>query len=506
MDFGFYDLFGVVVLMVCGFLLRISYVFTDTTLRDSDEFVHLNIIEEIRESDQLIPAESSRSVIGGSLDYPPFMHLLLSHLPTKHLETFARLSPGIMDVGFMAILVGYGVLADFDVEIVWLSLLVFICLPQFNRFDTPHGRGLSARKLGIVFSTLSLLLFARYTTTNTEVLLLLSAFFGGLVLLTSRFSAQFLVFTLLILGVFYSASWGVILGSVIVALGLSVGAYRRILRCHVYFMYDYCVNKQYKFLYDGWKSVDTVRSLYNARSLGDVFEALHDAIVLRGVLNHVTIVPVFWVLVTDVPTGIPDFFVWWIWAGCGLFLTTSIYHLRFLGAGDRYLEHTTLPATIIVAVAFFQSDGWLSAIVPVTVIAGAAIIAVYIWAYAVFFGEAGEERAFGELIEFLRSVEPGTVIVQPRFKGAEIAWKTEHSVNDFLGNGPTSGEYIDEWENLFPVKEGHVTEDVEWLREEYDPDWVVFDKRIETAGLEPPNESATFDNEWYSVYRLDAFR
>jgi hypothetical protein len=506
MNFAFDEMIAVFVLIAVGFLLRIAYLFTDTTIRDSDEFVHLNIIEDIRRCNHRVPDESSQSIVGGRLEYPPLMHLLLSYVPPKYLKTVARLAPGIVDVGFMAIIAGYGFVSGFHIEVILLSILIFVCLPQYNRFDTPHGRGLSARKLGIVLSTMSLVFLAGYTTTTTLFLLVPSVLFGGLVLLTSRFSTQYFVFTLLVLGTLYPVSWGVIFGSLIAALVLSLGAYRGILRCHLYFMYDYCVNKQYKFLYDGWMSRNTLESLYQARSLGDLFEALHDTIVLRGLVNHITILPAFWVLLNGGPTGVPELFGWWIVAGFGLFVTTSIYHLRFLGAGDRYLEHTTFPATIIIAVAFFQDGAWLSVIVPVAVIAGLCIIAVYIWAYTAFFGEDGEERAFDELVRYLRSVDPGTVIVQPRFKGAEIAWKTEHSVNDLLGNVPITTEVIEEWENLYPEKEGHVTENVDWLQKQYDPDWVIFDKRIDTKGLKPPDEEAVFNNEWYSVYTFGIFQ
>lgn len=500
----------VLVSVVAIVLTRSAYQLLNPEWTNTDAYVHFNIISEIRQHGHIPPEYHSQTLHPGKFTYPPLIHVVLSLLPERYYRTVDRVFSPAVDVLFgtlLIVLVPAGIL---DVSGAAVALVLFVATPQFVRPDMPHGVGLSARKPGVILLSIGVLSFLFWTTSDSTGALAVALVASTLLPLTSMFSMQAFMFITLTLTVFYNPlSIVYFVGSVLLAILVSGGLYWRILVGHLRFVTDYAKEKQYKFLYNGFKSVDTIKRFLRAvraQSPKDALETLFDSILLRSVVDNLFMIPTVVVIFSGVPATVPQGYVIWVIAGLGAYVLTSVYHLRFLGHAGRYLEHAFVPSIVIVAASFGERGAAFDWIVYLTVFGGIASIVAYVIVQQRWTDKT-ERNSLESLVEQLQTLPPGRVLIQPRYMGAEIAWKTDHAVNDFLGTGYDTPEAIAKRNRLYPEGEGWVTADTEWLSSALDPDWMVFDRGVSESApgnaLEEPTREPDWQSDGYALYRFE---
>ena len=491
-------------------LTRSAYRLLNPEWTNTDAYVHFNIIREIRRNSHKLFEYHSQTLHPGKFTYPPLVHVFLSLLPERYYTTVDRVFSPAVDLLFGSLLIALVPVGILDVSGAAVALVLFVATPQFVRPDMPHGVGLSARKPGVILFSIGVVSFLFWTTTGSNGALAVALVAGTLLPLTSMFSMQAFLVVTFTLAVFYSPlAIAYFVGSVLLAILVSGGFYWRALVAHIRFAVDYAKEKQYKFLYDGFKSFDTAKRFLHAirtRSAKDALETLFDSILLRSLFDNLFIIPTVVAIVLGVPRAVPQGYVVWVFAGLGAYVLTSLYHLRFLGHAGRYFEYVFVPGVVIVAASFGERGAVFDWLVYLIILGGITSIVAYVIVQQRWTDET-EGSSFASLVEQLRTLPPGRVLIQPRYMGAEIAWKTDHTINDFLGTGYDTPEAIAKRNRLYPEGEGWVTADTEWLASAFDPDWIVFDRGVSKNAPENALGEPVREPEWqsdeYVLYKFE---
>jgi hypothetical protein len=478
-------------------------------IRDADGYVHMVIAREFRKNKHRTPKEVSASVFDWTFSYPYLLHLLLSFFPERYYEFIDRLFPTIMDVlyvGLLITLVPLGFLSTGDIP---LLIALFVTTPQFIQYSA--GKGLSARKPGILLATCSLLLFVMWSTGGSNLILFASIIFAGLTHLTSRFGTQVVIFFYTGFIFLSPVAFFIIISSLIIAILLSGGTYLKVFKSHLLFWYDFATRKQFAFLYDGFKSVDTVRRFVSSRSLSDLFSAIYESVLLKALLNNPyaigTSILIIWSLQSPM-ISVPNELVIWFGIGLIVCILTTLYGLRFLGQPGRYLNYTFIPGSLIIIEGLQTAPIMNELFISFIVIIGLSMIAGQALAYRRLGASPEQHQTRTEAIDYLKSNNADRILVQPRHLGSEIAWKTDASVTDYFGDGYCSRMAADEAGNIF-VEEPYITEEFAVIDKVVDPDLVLFEKKSVQSTrdecLSPPDVDPLFENEYYSIYSWSSF-
>jgi len=505
------EMWVVLVAVVGVVLTRSVYRLLNPQWTNTDAFAHFNIAREIRRNGHKPPEDHSGTFHPGRFTYPPTVHVLLSFLPERYYETVDRLFSPAVDLLFAGLLLALVPVGLLDIGGVAVALTLFVATPQFVRPDHPHGVGLSSRKPGLLLFSVGTVAFLTWVTASDVGALAIALAAGTLLALTSRFSTQAFLFVALALGTFHTpVAVAYFAASLVLAVIVSSGYYWRVLSAHVWFALDFAREKQYKFLYDGLKSIHTLRRFLTAirnRSPREALEGLFDSILLRSLFDSPFVVPAVVAVLVGDPNTVPPGYLVWFYAGLGAFVLTSLYHLRFLGHAGRYLEHAFVPGVVIIASAFEEFGAPYAWLVYATAFGGLATIGAYVFVQAGWTDQS-EREAFASLVEQLGNLPPGRVLIQPRYGGAEVAWKTDHAVNDFLGTGFDTLDAVADRNLLYPEREGWVTDDTAWLAAEFDPDWIVFDREVaENApqnALSEPEREPLWVSDTYALYEFES--
>lgn len=490
---------AVIALLVSLFVSRSVYRLLDPDGTGRDGYAHLMYARDIRRANHRLPDRPSDVATGGQYSYPFLMHWLLSFLSDEGAETADRYFSGVLDVLFALVvitLVPAGVLTGTQAILV---LLLLLATPEFMSIMA-HGTGVSGRKPGLLFMTASLLATYLYVTTGVLVTVVLSVLFGAAVFLTSKFGLQAYFFVSLGLAVAVTPVAMLLFAvSLVAAVVLSRGAYVGVLTGHLTHLANYATSFQFK------NSVPKFRDLLSGPtrpSLRTALLSIHRSPIAGIAYNPFLILVFLFSFVSKGPVLFDgSFFSVWLLSGIGAFLVTSVPPFQFLGEGRRYLEYVFLPAGVLLA----QDAVWTGHLREVTVgviVLGIVTEVVFVFVYARFRTSPESKRQTAEVVEFLRSVPTGTIIIQPSHQSREFAYKTPHDVLTFVMN---QGTVPEESAKLFPDRHTYVTDDLAYLREEYDPDFVVFDTtRVsdDDPGLLPPSMDPIFENGRFAVYRF----
>ncbi len=510
---------GFVLLILVLFLSRTAYRISHPDDITRDAYAHLKFIRDIRNHNHTMPEEPSGLTTGGRYSYPFFMHWLLSFTPRSTWPFIERYFSGIMDViftGYFLILGILGYLTDFQ---ILLCLLIFITTPEFARADQSHGKGLTARKPGMVLVTGSFLWFLLWFNGGGIVFLFLSFLFGALVALTSKFGLQALMFISIGIGILVSpiALFLPIL-SVAIAFALSFGEYKHVFRTHIRHSYRYAIN------YDTYHPGSTVPSIQGT----DIVERLRNILqrdISKEDLWHVREQTAVRILVNNpfilvYLLAIGQYFTSsvtfstslvglneWVYGGLAAFIFTALPPFRFLGEAERYLEYAFLPMVLIIAESWQVFGSLFKTSTLIISAGGMTVLFLYMYLYEEYISTSDSaKQSWNEMIDFLNKQNPGTLIVQPRNKSRGIVWETDHDVVDVGLNTSSTEEVVKQRERIFSLGSPHITDDIDWLDERYSPDFVVFDKEYEPfTGLQPLEHQPRFENSYYKVYEFDSY-
>lgn len=479
---------------------------------DGDAIFHLHVIEDTRQNGHRVPEQISQVATKGYFAYPHLLHRVLSYLPQRYVMVVERFFSPLSElafVGVLLLLVPFGVLS---LEGVVFVTILLVLTPQFVRPDMAHSIGMSARKPGLVLTTLSVLLFLQWHATGQLAFLGAAVLIGAAIFPLSKFSVQALLF----IAIGFTVSTSVVAlpyfaAALLLAVLLTRGRYLKVLRVHLLFLADFAKNKQYKKLDQSLPSpIGFVRGLWNADSPMDVMEVVHKSR-LRPFLDFPVIVSAllaYGIMAVDgTAISMPPGYHAWIATGLVAMALISLPHLLFLGRPERYFEYVFLPAAVLVARAWpALGPEYRAAVVALHVVA-AGLIGVYIWGFKNVFFAQDRYRAFRDVVAEIEDEPPGTLLVHPSRLAKRAAWQSEHTIVDTIGNQASTPEAVEELNRLFPDQYAYVTKDVAWLKETYDPDWVIFDlEKVEEhpeAGLDVPDTEPIYSNGTFELYRFD---
>jgi hypothetical protein len=480
----------------------------------SDNYGHLIHIRDIRESGHRQSPTLSSNVMatGGRYAYPYLMHWVLSFLSGERIEWIERNLGVLMDVCLWTVFGALGVTGVLDPAEMGVCLLLFATTPEFVRPDRAQSHSLSARKPGLVLTSVALLAAGYWIHEGVTIMLGPALLAGAAVFLTNKFSVQALVAIVGVLALVSDPLWGLFFtGSFAIAVVATRGHYFRVLAGHLRHLHLYVTYLQHHHRKVGSKTilptalvVSALEWLRGTRSRRDVLLEAHNNIPLQGLVNNPFVVPAFAVAV-GAQTGVPDYLTVWVAAGIGAFLLTALPGLRFLGEPERYLEYVFVPAAIVVGTGAPGGPRVVQWLLWGTIAFGAGIVLVYAFLSRSIDG-GGEDEAFADVVTFFEDLDPSTVVVQPLNRGKELSYRTGQRGVWFGGNLSYSRDTITAFKRLHPEWYPYVTDDVSWLEDRYDPDWVLFecDRLDGTTGMKPPSdESPVFQNDGYAVYRFD---
>lgn len=499
---------GFVVLLPSVFIVRSVYAFLQPDAFGGDSFDHLLYARSIARNDHRIPRDIGYLATGGFAAYPYFLHWVVSFLPSTWADAIDNYASGTFDVIYVTL---FGIAAATDV-LSWTAALVggiiFLATPQFVRPDMSHGTGLSARKPGQFVTTTAVLSFLVWVFRGGSELLAIAVLAGAVVFLTSKFAVQAFSFVMLGLSLTVDVTASAVLvAAFIVAVVASKGRYLEILAGHYRHLKNYALEYQFRISYT--KPTDLSALLADLRSVSsahDIFRLGRNNAIIRPLVSNPFLIGLFALVILGATPPTPLGFDAWVLVGVGAFVLTSLPLLRFLGQAERYLEFTFFPAAVILARAW--GTGIIGNFIVTTVIlAGVVVVVIYIYGYHAVLGDDERRQDLRDVADYLNENGDGVFFVQPRWDSAELAWRTGRPVIDISINAGSTPGTIEEANRLFPVDAGYFTDDSNWLREQYDPDQVVFlrdSAEYPTSALRPPDIDPEYSNDLFAVFPFNA--
>jgi len=194
---------------------------------------------------------------------------------------------------------------------------------------------------------------------------------------------------------------------------------------------------------------------------------------------------------------------YWIWGGFAAYILTSYRHLRFIGAPERYLEYVFLPSTILLIDTSRAYGGVFTHILFGTCLAGLGV-AIFSYWYHLVKSDYSRNQDREDIITYLQQLDTRTVLVQPLSHAEEFIYRTDHEFVHFLTNLHSTRDASEEFKTTTAGNHSkHVTDDVQYLSERYDPDIVVFDTKADYGGLQPPDDEPEARFGRYAMFRFE---
>ncbi len=321
-----------------------------------DVWTRLLEIDHVKKSGHRIPGKIKKGfIIDGYFDYPIVFPWLFSFFPKKtllHMQGFV--SPFFDSLqNLLVYFICYSITQNTTISL--LAQLVYSLIPIIpieNSYLTP-------RSLGYFVFTLAFYPLMLYHLTNNPTHLLLGIVFSTLLFLTHRFALQSLLFISLFFTVVDRSP--IYIMSFILSLALAVvltkGYYLRVAKGHLYNIYFWVKNYNFRFAHQIYGNVkpkkqDWVSKIYPLLSALSpimilatncwIFSAF---IYIYFYVNHINGFP-HNILLLRMSLWITFFYV----IGS---IILRVKRLIPIGEGQRYLEMASVPASILTAVLFY---------------------------------------------------------------------------------------------------------------------------------------------------------
>jgi hypothetical protein len=241
-----------------------------------------------------------------------------------------------------------------------------------------------------------------------------------------------------------------------------------------------------------------IRTIFESRRLFPFFCNLPVVVTLLGLV---------WTTIAGVDIIVSRPVLVWLFAGVAAAILTSLPHLLFLGEPERYLEYVYLPAFVVLGEAWSALGTPYHAVVSSLTVIGILLIIGFYWTFQTRLLDPEREASIEDIVRKMKELPQGTLIIQPSVIARNIIWFTDHDVVETLGNQATTDAAVREYNRLFPEKHSRITDEVEWLRNQYSPDWVVYDLRwFEPdlpSSLHRPSSEPKYANEQFELYSFD---
>lgn len=317
-----------------------------------DVWTRLLEADHVRKNNHAIPQQplSDQFIVSGNFDYPPVFPLVFSYFPKKQLEKIEGFIAPLFDaiqnvfVYFLAMVVTDSAWIAFASQIIY-SLIPMIALE--NSYLTP-------RSLGYLNFTLVVSSLLLYLNAGSPYWLVAGAVFCTLIFLTHRFATQSFLFISIFFTYYLNTPLflQVFLGGFAAALLVTNGYYLRVLKGHLYNIYFWVCNLEFRFAHQ-------VRGIEKQQQKQDWVGQVYK---LLSVLSPVAVFGLNpWALVGFVlpilsymglihtPIMLAQFTAWILFFYFFGVVVLKTKRLMPIGEGQRYMEMATVPTAIASA-------------------------------------------------------------------------------------------------------------------------------------------------------------
>ena len=496
-----------------------------------DAAYHLLLRREIRRNAMRIPPSLGPLVLDERQNYPWLYHWLVALLPERWLERAPALPSALIDAAHAGVVVLVGARISEQAGAPWspawaggIAGLAFATAPALLAVGVgPRAYSVTPRPLAELLFTLLMVGCGFFVAEGSLVALGFGALAGGLLLLTSRFATQVLVFTLpplafltwqpLLLLVPFAAigvahvlsggrCWHLFAGQL-----AHLGLYRRRLQ------YDHpsvIVRNRWGPLW--YALLDSIKSRGRDRgALRDLARAFENSTYLQFPVRNVLLCGVLsWLAVLWLrsdPILVGGWVPWLaLWAASTFlpFLLTSKSGWRFLGEAERYPEYGVAAAAALAPLLLADMTGRAPAAAGVYLLLTAAILA------GVFLRKRWNARRAdpgGEIdavAKFIRSCSGrGPVLTVPCHLAWPLVLRTDRR---FLATIDTE-VWARDYDKLFS-RYPWPNPDFGWWRRTHSAELVVFDtSAMRASAATLPHYDLAQLREVYALarYRVMAF-
>ncbi|MCL5432568.1 MAG: hypothetical protein M1524_00430, partial [Patescibacteria group bacterium] len=314
----------------------------------------------IRKNKHRIPMKKieDRFMLHGYFNYPPVFPWIFSFFSKKTLLEIQGYIAPFFDClqNILVAIITFQLTGRLDLAII--SQIIYSTIPLL----VLENCSLSPRSLGYLNFTLAFYPLLLYSVTPNPVYIIAGILFTILIFFTHKFATQSLFFITVFFSIFEGRPFYILIfiSGLIVAIIISKGYYFRIFKGHVGNIYFWVKNYQYRFSHQ-------IRGLIKSREqtdfVGQVYFLLLKFSPLTLIGTNLWMIFVFVFLLGRYLNLNPIFLenpiyykmsVWVIFMYILSIIVLSFKRLTPIGEGQRYLEMTVVPSSVIATVTLTQ--------------------------------------------------------------------------------------------------------------------------------------------------------
>lgn len=316
-----------------------------------DVWTHLLYLKEYHKQKGIPERIENGFLVPGIYDYPPAFIFILSKLPYKLVERYEFLFSPFFDAIHLILIYFFVFQVTGNIWIALLTQVLYMLTPIIvieNSSATP-------RSLGYTLFTLVFMFMFSYLRLGSIWYLVFAIFFGSLIFLSHRFTAQGFLFFSAFFSLYDKNMYYlfVFFVSFIFAIIFSRGFYIRVLRGHLGNLKFWRDNIKYRFYHQvrgdskKYKNQDFIFTIYN--------QFLKLPPFVLSITNPWTLAVLYYAFMGFTSGYLYQHILWWALFAYGLSLITIwVPWIRFLGEGQRYLELAAFPISFIAAKLLFE--------------------------------------------------------------------------------------------------------------------------------------------------------
>jgi hypothetical protein len=338
-----------------SFILQ-SYPRIFNKLFGVDVWTRLLEIDHVKKAGHKIPGKINKGfIIGGYFDYPIVFPWIFSFFPKKSLLKIQGFVSPFFDAiqNVFVFFITYQLTQSIPVSLV--AQIIYSLIPMIpieNSYMTP-------RSLGYFIFTLAFTPLLLFHTSGNSWFLAAGFFFTCLLFITHRFALQSLLFASLFFTVIDRSPFYILnfLAAFFTITILTKGYYLRIAKGHLYNIYFWIKNYEYRFAHQihgnrKVKKLDWVGKIYKLLSM-------FSPIFLFGINLWMFSAFIFFFLREQTLLSLPKDPIFLKLCLLIMFfyvfgaIVLKVKKLIPIGEGQRYSEMTTVPAAILSSLLFF---------------------------------------------------------------------------------------------------------------------------------------------------------
>jgi hypothetical protein len=372
------------VIPILSFFLQ-SYPRFFNKLFGVDVWTRLLEVDHVRKSGHRIPVEklSGQFIVDGYFDYPPLFPILLSYFSKKRLLAIQGFVAPFFDALQVALVYVVTVALTGNHLYGYLAQLLYAATPMIaieNSYLTPRSFGY----LNFSLATIPLLLSYHW---QNSWLGLVGLFFACTLFLSHRFALQSFFFLTIFFTFYLNRPIFIqaFLVGFVIALILTKGYYLRVLKGHLFNIYFWIHNLDFRFAHQvrGVLKKETKTDL-----VGNIYKylSIFSPIAIFGTnpwaVSALVVIgaQIFgWFIV---PPLMLTFAVWVAFFYCVAVFVLKVKYLMPIGEGYRYMEMATVPSVIL---SVFVLDRLLATSLALPAKIGMGFLVFFNLAMIVFF-------------------------------------------------------------------------------------------------------------------------